>query len=72
MFCAPVPGMDVRDLKRRGREVLVAAVPLGGAQLGQRRQRQMDRIASAFGVRDVALHALDAQVRRSAIRGGRS
>ena len=68
MLLAPVPAWTSRDLEAGRREVLVAAIPLGGGELGQRRQRHVNRVAAALGIGDVALHALDRQhaVQRSA------
>ena len=46
MLLAPVAGVHVRDLEARRREVFVAAVPLDGGELRQRRQRRVNRIAA--------------------------
>src|SRR5205814_683737 len=51
--------VDVRDLPRRRREVLVALVPLRARELGQRRGELVNRIAREVGVGDVALNSPD-------------
>ncbi len=55
-------GVDVRHLPGGRREVLVAAVPLDGDQLGQRRRGEVDRVPRQLRIGDVALHALDAEL----------
>src|SRR4029079_3746434 len=52
--------MDVRDLEAGGLKVGVAAIPWQPYELAERACGVVDRIASALGIRDVALVAVHA------------
>jgi hypothetical protein len=54
-------GVDVGDLEAGGREVVVAQVPLLGAEAGQGRGESMHRVVRELRVGDVALAAVDAE-----------
>ncbi|KAG1534531.1 hypothetical protein G6F50_015538 [Rhizopus delemar] len=56
--------IQVRHLKRRGREVLVALDPFDADDFRQRRRQLVHRVASQMRVSHVALDALDRQLAR--------
>ena len=54
-------GVGVGNLEAGGREIVVAGVPGGRREFGQRRRGEMHGILHQMRIGDVALHALDAQ-----------
>src|SRR5690606_20151339 len=50
-------GVEIGNLEAGGREVGVAAIPLRGSQLGQRRQDAVHRVAHQLRIGDVAAAA---------------
>ena len=57
----PGAAVDIGDLPGGRRKVFVAPVPLGRGELGERGGGEMNGVFRQMRIRDVALHALDAQ-----------
>ena len=56
--------MNVRDLERRRRKELVAAIPSRGGEFGERRRQHVHRVARQVRIGDMPLHAAHGQSSR--------